>query len=735
MKIMKRLFYILPALMLAVACEDMRLQKPEELGTDADEYIVDAEGGEALVNVYANMPGKAVLKDSPSWLRIANAEFEADATLSVNVSANTGAQRMASMVLSTAARLDTVLIKQKGAYNEYLDIVEASVVAYNGMGDTKAEISSNVDPKSVSFRKVYLDSEASDWITNVKLVDNHIVVSTKDNTDEKKVRRAIVEVQYTDGWNQTLGGSLRITQANSHNKVGNEISFEELRALAQDARTVIDDDYTLEGYVVSDRFCGNAGDNIQSTSTTIDTTVCHKTVYFESLDARYGVAIEFATVQDNILDYGSKAVINLEGATLVKENEPLRYSITGLTGSRVVSSQLVDPSEIPAKTKRMSELTDEDIYTRVTLTDCEWPIRKGSLTPINEGYTFLYSAQRVTKVPTLIRDIEGSSMYVLTNTTCPYRRDGSRMGYGSGTMSGVIVHETHRCFVDKDNPDEELCGNIGRYQIRHMSRADFNFADDFKDGFSDMICEWRYLVQGNEEDNSWNATYGEGTMNQSYPGAVQGVFNTHTYPVYDFSYLGPCGKKYTTNVNGFGIILEDGTDYGADYAFDPQKGNLPANNTIALAWMASNWWNTSRNAPEYWLINFSTKDITTDHLSMQLSMLNASQEAKSPIQWVAQWAESDTQSTTWHTISDFVVPDVVLYTVTQPWQSAGFKPMDIPLPLEMLGKENVYIRLIPANRLGNTTAGYLDTNYANGSTGSSSKANNAMNYFAIRYNK
>lgn len=89
----------------------------------------------------------------------------------------------------------------------------------------------------------------------------------------------------------------------------------------------------------------------------------------------------------------------------------------------------------------MRDLTDEDIYTYVTLKDCELPVRKGSLTPINEGYANAGGAHRCAKYATLMRDINGNSMYIYTNTTCLYRRDGTRLPYGSGNMSGVIVHE------------------------------------------------------------------------------------------------------------------------------------------------------------------------------------------------------------------------------------------------------------------------------------------------------
>lgn len=135
----------------------------------------------------------------------------------------------------------------------------------------------------------------------------------------------------------------------------------------------------------------------------------------------------------------------------------------------------------------MRDLTDEDIYTYVTLKDCELPVRKGSLTPINEGYANAGGAHRCAKYATLMRDINGNSMYIYTNTTCLYRRDGTRLPYGSGNMSGVIVHElfTRFEYLEAANGliDEEKAGDIGRYQIRHMSRSDFKMADDFKTVF------------------------------------------------------------------------------------------------------------------------------------------------------------------------------------------------------------------------------------------------------------
>ena len=45
------------------------------------------------------------------------------------------------------------------------------------------------------------------------------------------------------------------------------------------ADVTIDDYYIITGYVVSNRESRNAGDNIQSTPTSIDYTICDRTVY------------------------------------------------------------------------------------------------------------------------------------------------------------------------------------------------------------------------------------------------------------------------------------------------------------------------------------------------------------------------------------------------------------------------------------------------------------------------
>src|SRR5690606_36883777 len=146
----------------------------------------------------------------------------------------------------------------------------------------------------------------------------------------------------------------------------------------------------------------------------------------------------------------------------------------------------------PVKEKYMRDLTDDDIYTFVTLKDTEFPIRKGSFTPVNEGYSPLFNANRISKYPLLMRDINGNSMFLLTNLNTSYRRDGAMLPYGSGKIAGIVVHEKFTRFEYEDASNEDDYGNIGRYQLRHVSREDIKLAPAIENSFSALLTEYQY---------------------------------------------------------------------------------------------------------------------------------------------------------------------------------------------------------------------------------------------------
>ena len=130
---------------------------------------------------------------------------------------------------------------------------------------------------------------------------------------------------------------------------------------------------------------GNMGANPMTTESTINYEMCKKTAYVESIDGSMGFLIETETADDNIFMRYSRIQLSLKGVRLVHDTDPGRFALKGVKSAMIISSQLGTAADIPRKEQRIGQLTDDDIYTYVTLTDCELPIRKGPLTPINEG--------------------------------------------------------------------------------------------------------------------------------------------------------------------------------------------------------------------------------------------------------------------------------------------------------------------------------------------------------------
>lgn len=722
---MKKTLYLIMILLGAVSCsyDDMRLQEAVELGAVPESILLPQAGGQAQIPFYANLSGTIGLLDDAPWASYDMASFQKDGTLLVSAARNDGIRRFARILFSAdqVNRQDTVLLRQEGVVDTLM-LNSSSVIVYNRQGNTSIPASMTVPSSMVEATVRYMESDTAPWVKACSVQDDAIVLQTEDNASATDARSAILTLSWINGWAQKMQRDVVLTQANSNNHVGIPANFEDIRSLAGETSVVIQDNYYLEGYIVSDPASKNVCENPQLTSTSIDYKATVRSAVFESLDGQYGFLLETVSEEDNIFEPFSRVTLLLSGAQIRKVSSPDRYVISDIRRSMVVASAKVDEAEIPAKTMRIAQLKDSDIYTRVTLTDCEFPIRKGGLTPLNEGYTNLYKVDRVTKFASLLRDKDGSSIYMYTNTTCPYRRDGRQIENGSGPVTGIVVSEPYESFQD-----------VGRYQIRHQRWDDLGFAVAQKNGFSGILCEWRYLRQGNA-DHSWDATAGVGTMTHTYTsGSFNSTYNTWCYPCYDQSYLGPVFSG-CTNENGFGVTLEDGSDYASAYTGSVEKGQLLASAGWPMAWMKETWVNGSGEFYS-WELHFSTKGISTDVLSLQISSLNASQEGKSPVHWKVEWATSNSSGTQWKKIATYSVPDIVLWSITQPWQSAGYKPVDIKLPLEMLDKDDVYIRLTPADNAGNTPQGYCDTKFVNGTAGSTSKANNALNYVAVRYNK
>ncbi|MCF0175141.1 MAG: hypothetical protein HUJ95_07385 [Bacteroidales bacterium] len=746
------------ALPFASSCnyDDAKMARPEELGAKVKEYVVDEQPGTIDIDYLSNLSGTITFTEKVDWAALSSNKFNGDGKVTVVYDANEGFPRMAQIELISSGneRRDTIQLQQKGVIMPILNLPATNALAYNKQ-DTKVAIETNVpsiDEFDIKIKYVGSDEE---WIEDITMSNGFLNIKTKDNTTAD-IRNAVITFKYVDGWKKVHTVTLSLTQANNKNEFGVERSFPEIREIVEEAGGVatITGDYLLNGYVVSDKSSLNSGENPRTTTASIDYTMSQRTVYFESLDGKYGFMLEFADEENNTLERYTKVQILIKGAKVTQYIDPKRFVISGLLASQVMKAEKVSESEIPAKQLHYKDITDDDIYTQVQLMDIELPVRQGPLFPCNEGYTLATGADRITKYPKLLMDNEGNMFYLLTNSNCVYRNNGQKLPYGKGSMKLVVVHEKCRQYVDEDNEDEDECGYIGRYQFRHVALNDLY--DNMTDGILDDVCgngfltEYRYMKSNG--DGTWAPTYGKnGWFTHSYKGykTSRGDYGHGTQT---FKYLGPIGNLATRpfglhrgNENGLGIFLEDGTEYGnaamggyfelinddangTNYG----KGWVPAD--CYCAWANAYWWDDEREQPYYWLINFSTKDIETDYLTLQMTVMNNAYEG-GPRYWKAEWttdpSDDDWDSSAWKLIDNYVVSDVANWNNTLYYQFSAFKEVGLTLPLEMLDKESVYIRLMPSADIAGD-----QVTYQGGTIAKSGKtANSAIDYFAIRYSK
>lgn len=734
----------------ACSTDDSKDYDLVEFGTTGSEFTVEAGAGQVRVSLLSNQTCMLTLsEDADEWIILSTEKVRGDSELIIDFDDNPDYPRMATIRIDAqpSGRSTTISVKQKGSITPEMTLPSTTLLVDGAQGGSGAALfTTNVNVDEISTEFTFAEGEDA-WLHDVTFAGDKVVVSFDPNPSASDPRSAQIALSWVNGWNETTSATLFVLQKNSQNTLGRDVSFEDVRAMcsAEGDEIMIDEYILLTGRIVSDSANGNAGDNPKTALTTADYSVCKKTIYLESLDGKYGFSIETATEADNIFKRYDKATLLLNGLKLTSYADPLRYELSGLTTAMIAGSEAGTAADIPVKEKYISELADEDIYTYVTLKDCEFPIRKGSLTPFNEGYTLTENNGHSTKYPRLVRDIEGSSIHTVINTTCTYRREDFRwLPYGSGDISGVVVFEYFPSFMYGDGPDEESHGNIGRYQLRTQSYNDIQFDED-ESSFSALLTEYRYAqIKQDQATARYYFLPTEGDNGRMWHTARSVAI---TGPPSTFNFVGmvgwrtgipPFNSQVANSYAGteyLGYVLADEyAGYNEELVSSSRNSKVTRGTNIHDGWRHQTWWNDTTDTPESWLVEFSTLGIMTDVLSMQFTSYGSRTDeiGVTPSNWKIQWSETgDTDKAgDWTDIAEYYVPDGVVSSAYREWQLPAMRQYNFNLPLELLDKEKVYIRLCPRDKTSNTNKfGAGEISAGNNNSG------NAIDYFAIRYNK
>lgn len=746
--IMKRVIYILSALFLCLSCmeEDDRIEAVE-IGAMEDTVTLECTEGTYVMKVLANGDYTATVTQG-SWLSFGDGASRysgsSDQEVTMVYEMNRGTSRTAVVELSREGRTAQVVFVQKGVIDMGLSLAghNVNMSAEGGLGSVRVETLMKNDEL---LYEVEYDGPQG-WISGISK-ENNIIIFTALQNSLAEDRKAVIRISSME--DSSVADELHVMQ-NGAGASFETISFPQLHALAsEEDRVVIGRNLVLEGRVINDNSEGNGSETLNISAELQDRQRADRVIYVQNSDASAGVLVEFKTVQDNTSGRFDRIRLNLNGMTLTKHpataEEPLRYSLSGAELPNILETTGGSLYDLPVKERKIAQLTDADVYTYVTLTDCEIPVRKGPFVPVDLRYD-----DCMNKYPMPLRDKAGYSTFIMSNTSCAWARDGKGMPQGAGKVSGVVVHEKCDNFEwDSEAASIKMAGGlaldyvtgigtISRYQIRPVTKAEIALAEDFADSFSGMLMEIRYVNQKNSElivnaDQSWN-------VYSTWPGspyplndpAVTGVMRRFRKDVQeglalwrDWTHLGPLdGNRITDPSGGNGV-----TDYNGASAHWSVYAQVSSSGLIIDA-NGSAWYCTKWNDDQWIRAEFSTTDLVPANFPLSVTFgagNGLGESVGAPRYWTLEYS---VDGTSWTKFAEYTVPDFPIVYKKRSWQCPGFKMMTFNLPDDsaLLGKAKVYVRMKPANQ----SAGTADT-YDTGAVTAGSQS--ALNYFAVRYNK
>lgn len=429
------------------------------------------------------------------------------------------------------------------------------------------------------------EGASTNWIEPVTFEDNTMSFNVLPN-DSEAPRTASILFSLPTATQGTLTPSAPFVVDQSF-----ESDYRTLITAESGEIKISNDKAFFEGIVISDAGNPNLESALNTAPNASDLTRNDKTAYVQITDGSYGYRLQFEAESDNALARYSFVKISLNGLTLTKEANPTRYTLSGLTAANIVSQTPGKASDLLVKKKAIGELTDEDVYTFVSLQNVEFTLPDGSYTNVNEGY---YGKGDFTScVPRALYDNDGHSLHMLVNNKVSWRRSGDAMPKGNGTLSGVIVHDLQPRFGYTNE------GFIGRYSVRVLAKEDIVLRAASK---RQTLVEWNWedgVIKKNDNQTLAPNT-GEGALWCTDPTAVCAIDNEYN----GVSTSAQSGKRALRVNDSYWWNFEANEGYAVALQFS----TVGAGENLSL-----NFTNSQGNAgpeliygPIYWQIEYST---------------------------------------------------------------------------------------------------------------------------------
>ncbi|MBO7071673.1 MAG: hypothetical protein J6W09_10330 [Bacteroidales bacterium] len=429
----------------------------------------------------------------------------------------------------------------------------------------------------------------------------------------------------------------------------------------------------LEGIVISSPAHPNLDDAVQSNYRSVSFTQNGRTAYIEVQDGdRWrGVKLVFQHLDPEArkLERYSKVKIDISGAVVEEGGRVVREIPNGA----VISVTPGTKDDVPEKVRRVGELTEDDLYTWVSIPESEFVFKDGSYCDILESYAGMMGTWQ-----TLMTDSAGSPFYAVFNTRVRWRRTGSGVPCGSGTVSGILVKS-----------DLVRYGRTHIPQIRVLEEEDFCLKRDGKSSFS-TICEWNW----NDNADSFRTTEGDmhyikrqKVLADEGSGYVWTDFEASTYRGRDLN----------------NPVVEPDNGYVRGHRGQVLRGSMQVRT------MAKNWWDWGSDCGNGLMIQFSTEGISGDILCLDFNFAAGDNSAYNTRMCPVYWGVEVSVDNKVFALLD--IPPIVLrplpwwekdidgvHYVTSMECGLGLTAHQVRLPSTLFGRKEVYVRICPVSR-------------------------------------
>ena len=657
---------------------------------------VASDAGSRTVRVKANSAWQVRLTpDTRLWVSIDGADSgEMDGAFTVSYKTNNTLPRKGTVLIASGTQqaIDTVYLMQYGT---------APLLQFSD-GDRQFSSVGTIDSIAIDTnipiskfskiaRQVTYGESDTEWIDSIRYAGDYksLLFRIADNTAFES-REARIQLQFEDDWGGQHLACCTIRQGiPGGTSDTREVTFADLRSLIAEAEgeITIDGDIAVSGTVVSDHTSPNmAGSPMPKAATKPDMTLNDRTAYLQNADASLGIALVTTDAGQNNLTRYDKLKLWCKGLTLTKRSDPERYTLQGVTQDHIITKSAGTAEEVPVKRRFIDQLTDADIYTQVTLKRCQMAVRTGRFIPVHINYTNSFNNY----YPAAVLDRHGDMIYLMTNHGCDWRF--KEMPDGEGTITGIIVHEPYTFF--------ERGGDIGRYQIRNVTREDIALDESADNVFSAVAVEWS--PDGSKDPRAY-------------------AFPQYPHPATD---SGQAHCVAATTGSGLSFMstyawLAVGSAYRA------AENGLTINNA---SWGHKQLWDTAKNTGNSLIFEFSTQGVSSTQCSFVFTCRYHSAQGG-----LRYWtAEYSLDGDNWKKLTDFTVPDNGNWGNMQLEQLSGDKNVWMQVPTEILGQSVAWIRLRPVqNKIGTATTYDTATIASNGQVANAF----TVSYAALRYNK